>query len=311
MADRTNHLDPIGRATAIGRFLCRNATNEDSRSLARLTEGPAAILLPTATGHAGAAARLATLTVCAEAQEGKDAHSDRAVAVALCRDAWTHAVESAYEVAKKGRVVAPQIVEAAGEIMDESEDRPRFHTTHETMASVRLATLALDTIIPTPMIPDIPSLSFSVPPPRIADDPALAAADAALAQFTGAADATDLPSERLLDSTTLQPVLDAATALVNAMGRAQVEFAAATIALKRVRPGAHTRSILRHADTGLRQLARTVVLHGDKLHQAKGMPVAATGTKADEAIVAMRQSAQSLISLRHWVLSSIAEALYR
>jgi hypothetical protein len=309
MIDRTDHLDPIGRATAIGRFLSNNATEENARAIARLTGAPVAILLTPSTGHAGAAARLATLTVCAEAQEGGAMHSDRAVAVSLCRDVWGHALESARKVAATGRVVAPHIVEAAGEIMDESEEQPKFHMTNEAMAAVRLGTQALDAIIPIPIIPEIPSLNFAEAPALITENTAIAAADAALASFTGAPSAAELPNERILDSTTLQPVLDAATALVNAMGRAQVEFAAATIALKRVRPSAQSLSTLKHADKALRQLARTVVLHGDKLHRARGMPAAATGELTQTAILSMRQSAQSLSSLRHWVFSSIAEAL--
>ena len=74
MIDRTDHLDPIGRAAAIGRFLSNNATKEGARTVARLTSMPAAILLTPSTGHAGAAARLATLTVCAEAKEGGATH---------------------------------------------------------------------------------------------------------------------------------------------------------------------------------------------------------------------------------------------
>jgi len=311
MIDRTDHLDPIGRASAIGRFLSNNATEEGARTVARLTSMPAAILLTPSTGHAGAAARLATLTVCAEATEGGATHSDRAVAVSLCRDAWGHALESARKVAATGRVVAPHIVEAAGEVMDESQDQPKFHMTNEAMAAIRLGTQALDTIIPTPVIPEIPSLHFAAPPAPISDNPAIAAVDAALASFTGGASSVELPNERVLDTTTLQPVLDAATALVNAMGRAQVEFAAATIALKRVRPGSQSLSILKHADKALRQLARTVVRQGDTLHRARGMPVAATGDMTQNAIESMRQSAQSLSSLRQWVFSSIAEALYK
>lgn len=309
MVDRTDHLDPIGRATSIGRFLSTNATNESARGIARLTGTPASVLLTPSTGHAGAAARLATLTVCAEAQEGDATHSDRAVAVSLCRDVWGHALDSARKVASTGRVVAPQIVAAAGEIMDESDGQPKFHTTSGAMAAIRLGTQALEAIIPAPIVPEIPSLNFAEAPAPITDNIAMAAADAALASFTGGLNAAELPNEQVLDTVTLQPVLDAATALVNAMGRAQVEFAAATIALKRVRPGAPSLSILNHADKALRQLARTVVLNGDKLHRARGMPVAATGDLTHNSIHSMRQSAQSLSALRTWVFSSIAEAL--
>ena len=311
MVDRTDHLDPIGRATSIGRFLATNATHESARSIARLTGLPASVLLTPSTGHAGAAARLATLTVCAEAQEGTATHSDRAVAVSLCRDVWGHALDSARKVASTGRVVAPQIVAAAGEVMDESDGQPKFHMTSEAMAAIRLGTQALDAIIPPAIVPEIPSLSFAKAPAPISDNTAIAAVDAALESFTGGLNAAELPNEQVLDTATLQPVLDAATALVNAMGRAQVEFAAAAIALKRVRPGAPSLSTLRHADKALRQLARTVVMSGDKLHRARGMPVAATGDLPHNAIQSMRQSAQSLSSLRVWVFSSIAEALCR
>ena len=64
LIDRTGVLDPIGRPGDIGRFLAESGDGLLSRSLARVLGGPSAALLHAASGHAGAAARLAALAVC-------------------------------------------------------------------------------------------------------------------------------------------------------------------------------------------------------------------------------------------------------
>lgn len=312
MVDRTDHLDPIGRSTSIARFMIGAATKEQTRALAHTLAVPVSVWLPTATGHAGAAARLASLTVCIEAIEGGGIPTDNAVRLALCLDAWPSAVNAARNLAKAGRIVAPDIVEHAGEALDTDFSlAPRTLTSTDALTGIRLGRLGLEAILPDTPTPTIPNIVFEPPPPMSLEDPALAAVDAVLAAFTGGKGPTDLPEERRLSPERIQPVLDAATKLVNRLGQAQVEFAAAAIALGRVRPGSPARATLIHADRALRLLARTVVKSGDKIHRARGAPIAAIGTVHIESIQAMRDAAAAFEALRNWCLNAIAEALYR
>ena len=312
MVDKTDHLDPIGRSTSIARFMIGAATKEQTRALARTLAVPVSVWLPDATGHAGAAARLASLTVCAEAIEGGGTPTDNAVRLALCFDAWPSAVKAARNLSKAGRIVAPEIVEGAGEQLDtDSSQIPRMLTSTDALTGIRLGRTALESILPDAHTPTIPNIGFGAPPPMALEDPALAAVDAVLAEFTGGKSPSDLPEERRLSPERIQPVLDAATKLVNRLGQAQVEFAAAAIALGRVRPGSPARATLIHADRALRVLARTVVKNGDKIHRARGAPIAAVGTMHIESIQAMRDTASAFEALRGWCLNAIAEALYR
>jgi hypothetical protein len=312
MVDRTDHLDPLGRATSIGRFMATAATRESARLLAKTTAGPASILASPQTGHAGASARLASLTVCIEALEGGSTGTDDAIRLALCRDAWPSALEAAREMAQTGRVVAPSIVEAAGELSEDNKsEQPILQGSHTDLAKIRLGQLALIEILPATHLPQIPTIHFSAPPAPPSDDPILAAMDATLAKFTGGINPADLPEEKILSEQVIQPVLNAATELVNAMGKAQVEMAAAAIALARVRPSPATRSTLNHTDRALRELARTVVQAGDKLHSFRGAPSAAVGEMPTEAIGEMRAAAEAFAALRVWAMHAFAEAMLR
>ena len=312
MVDRTDHLDPIGRSTAIARFLATAAGRASSRSVARCVSEPVSALLPSATGHAGAAARLASLVVCAEACEDGGTPTDNAVRLALCHEAWPAALASASVLAQTGRVVAPDIVEHAGERLAESADSaPRTDTTTAALTGVRLGRNALLEILPdTPLTP-IPPIPFAQPPASPIQDPDIAAVDAVLAEYTGGAAPTDLPDERRLEARHVQPVLDAATELVNRMGQTQVELAAAAIALARIQPGLPVRTTLVHTDRAMRELARAVVRHGDQLHRAIGAPEAVTNRLPERAVAGLRQSASAFDSLRTWSLNAIAEAMYR
>jgi hypothetical protein len=312
MVDRTDHLDPLGRATSIGRFMATAATQESARLLAQTTAGPASILVNPQTGHAGASARLASLTVCIEALEGGSTGTDDAIRLALCRDAWPSALAAARETAKTGRVVAPSIVEAAGEVSkDNQAQQPILQGSHTDLAKIRLGQLALVEILPPIHLPQIPTIHFSDAPAPPSDDPILAAVDATLSKFAGGVNPADLPEENLLSEQAIQPVLNAATELVNAMGKAQVEMAAAAIALARVRPGPPTRATLNHTDKALRELARTVVKAGDRLHKLRGAPSAAVGDLPMEVVHEMRTAADAFAALRVWAMHSFAEAMLR
>ena len=312
MVDRTDHLDPIGRATSICRFLANAATQESARWVARTTSRPASILMTPQTGHAGASARLASLTVCAEALEGGSTGTDDAVRLALCRDAWPSAVEAAREVARSGRVVAPNIVLAAGETTAENRSgQPILQGSHVDLAKIRLGQLAFQEILPPMQLPHVPIIQYALPPAPPSDNPDIAEVDAILATFTGGQDPKDVPQERILASHNIQPVLNAATALVNEMGKAQVELAAAAIALARVRPCPPTQSTLNHADKALRLLARTVVHAGDRLHQSQGAPAAVVGDLPEQAVEEMRMAAAAFEGLRTWAMHALAEAMLR
>ena len=114
MVDRVDALDPLGRATAICGFLEKHAGHDTARVLAATVSEPAAILLLDSTGHAGATARMASLTVCAQAVEGGGTAADNAVRIALNESAWFEALDAARALAESGHVVAPEIVRLAG-----------------------------------------------------------------------------------------------------------------------------------------------------------------------------------------------------
>jgi len=311
MVDRTDHLDPLGRATAIGRFIAPHGIHPLSRSVARITAGPASAVLPKNSGHAGAAARLATLTVCAEAFEGGGSHTDNAVRLALCHDAWSDALNAARHLANTGQVVAPLIVEHAGESLTETHDsEPRTHTQIHALPSVRFGQKALLSLLPKETVPIVPSIhKKTVPPPG--NDPDLAAIDAILQEMTGGISPRDLPVEQRLEPEVVEPVLNAARNLVNKMGQTQVELAAAVIALARVSPGTPVLSILKHADRALRELARNVVRNGDKLHRSIGAPVVVLGDLPNQTVQQIRSSSVAYQALRNWSLNAMAESLQR
>gem|GEM_PF-1448159 len=309
LIDRTDHLDPIGRPAAIGRFLSTSATTLQARVLGRLIAGPATGVMPPSSGHSGAAARLATLTVAAEATEGSWEETDRCIALALVRDAWPDAVLAARIAAQKRRLVAPDILaQALGENAARTDRAP---SDRESAAATRLATAALERIIPEAHVPHVPPVLAHAEPPPPAADPAIAAADAALNRYTSGDSAADLPPDPVLTKDAVRPLLDAATRLINAMGRAQVEFAAAALAIERVRPGSAVGSTLRYGDRALRKLARNVVQQGDRLHQSVGTPLSTAGEMPKNIQVQLNASAEALRGLRAWALSELAREVSR
>ncbi len=312
LIDRTGHLDPIGRPAAIGRFLAQSATSLDARVLARVLAGPASAVLPEASGHAGAAARLAALAVAVEATEGAWEHTDRCVALSLVRDAWPDAVIAARVAAQQQRLVAPAILaQALGSPASPDRRRPSTDVPHPSVSTIRLGAAALERVIPEAHVPTIPPVITATPPTPASEDPDLAAADAALARFTGGTSPADLPPDPVLRLDSIRPLLDAATRLINAMGRAQVEFAAAALAIERIRPGSQVNQTLKHADRALRNLARSVVQNGDRLHRAKGTPMIVVGTIPEDIHANLSASAEALRSLRSWAMSSLAQGMAR
>ncbi|MFT5679326.1 MAG: hypothetical protein ACI8RZ_000230 [Myxococcota bacterium] len=294
--------DPLGRAAEIGRFL---SALDAEAPIAALLVGPAPSLMTAASGYAGAAARLACLAVCAEAAEGGERDTDAAVALALIRDAWPTAVDAARDAARRGRLHAPLIVAM---VLGEPESLPGAHA--RLGPANLLGGLALERVLPEGFIPTIPSLDFTPPPaPPIFND-ALAAADAVLARMTGGLDPLDPPTPPTLTAESLQPILAAANALMSAMGKAQVEAAAAAIAVRQIRSDAPIRSPLAHTDRALRELARGVIKAGRSLEKNQGKSLMQAREPAERAVIALRDSAAALAALRSWVFATLAGALH-
>ncbi|MDG1483775.1 MAG: hypothetical protein P8R54_29560 [Myxococcota bacterium] len=294
--------DPLGRAAEIGRFLSRL---DPEAAVAALLVGPAPVLMTGASGYAGAAARLASLAVCAEAAEGGETDTDAAVALALVRDAWPTAVEAAREAARRGRLHAPLIVAMVlGEPVSLPAARARL------VPPSRLGGQALERVLPKSFIPVIPVLKIDLPQAQPILNDALAAADAVLARMTGGHDPQDAPALPILTPEALRPILSAANALISALGKAQVEAAAAAIAVRKIRPDAPIRSPLAHTDRALRELARGVIKAGRSLERNQGQPLMQSRKPAERAIIALRDSAAALDALRSWVFATLAGALH-
>ena len=294
--------DPLGRSAAIGRFL--SAVVPDA-SLAGVLSGPAPSLMTAASGYAGAAARLACLAVCAEAEIGGEKATDDAVALALVQDAWPQAVEAARRAAKRGRLHAPLI---AAMVLGEPESLPAARM--RLSPPNPLGGQALERAVPESFIPPIPTISLTPPPPPPAVDEALAAADAVLARLTGGPDPLDPPAPPALTPESIRPVLRSANALMSAMGKAQVEAAAAAIAVRKIRSDAPIRSPLSHTDKALRELARGVIKAGRVLERIQGRPLMEVKESAKNALQALHDGAAALAALRSWMFATLAGALH-
>ena len=85
--------------------------------------------------------------------------------------------------------------------------------------------------------------------------------------FTGRSSSEDTPNERTVLSQHVESHLFAARHLLNAIGRSQVEFAAAALAIMRVEPLAPVLPILQQVDPELRVLARSAVMGEKSFHR--------------------------------------------
>lgn len=315
LVDRSGPLDPVGRATSIARFLSRAAEARRARDMARLIGGAVAALAPPAGGAAGGVARLAALSVCAEAMEGGGPTTDRACAVALRRDAWRAAVAAARQTARSGDLAAPSIlakalneeVPAASKAADGSPAAP------DPLRKVPspLARRAIDHLLPIGPVPPIPEPDLAPPPPIETgdEDEAIAAADAVLARFTGAPDPSDAPSPPFLTRTHLAPVLKAFEALLGSIGRAQVECAAGGIAVRGVRPDAPVHAVLAQADRALRALARAAFAAGDDLRRLEGAPLSLALPHIEKGRARGRRIGAELARIRNDVLDRLAATI--
>lgn len=305
LVDSTGVLDPLGRPAEMGRFLADACDGLLSRSLARVLGGPSAALLAPATGHAGAAARLASLAVCVEALEGGGLATDRAVAVALRRDAWPAAMEAASGVDAASRLRAPHLLtRLLG--ADPADEPPVDEAALETAP---IGGRALEAVIPSGQRPAIPHVNLSEVPFVAEQDEEVAAVDAVLARLTGGADPADIPPDPTLSIQNVSPVLEAATGLINALSRAQVELAAAALAVRKVHPRAPVRRVLARADEALLTMARSVMSAGRRLEKLVGQPMNAAREQAAAQVEQLREAATALAALRVWAFSALGGAV--
>ena len=310
LVDQTGPMDPLGRPAEIGRFLVHaeaQVSTPMARALGRLLAGPAAALVPEAGGFSGAAARLSALAVCAEAAEAGGATTDRAVALGLSWEAWPAAVSAARELAP--RLHAPQITSSALAETGTGATEPEAGRPGRLPAPHPLGGAALGRVIPAGFVPEVPSIERRERPPPPAESEAVAAVDALLAQLTGGPDPTEPPDAPELTWQSLEPFLDATSALVNAMGRCQVELAAAAVAVRWVRADAPVDHVLSHGDRALRRLAHEVVQTGEALERLEGEPLHLLGDEPREAVATVRRARVALESLRHWAFDTLAGAI--
>ena len=66
---------------------------------------------------------------------------------------------------------------------------------------------------------------------------------------------------------------------------------------------------LAYADKALRQLARAVVLEGDRLHKAIGTPLVIAGALPEGVHANITQSAEALHGLRTWAFSALVQEM--
>ena len=138
-------------------------------------------------------------------------------------------------------------------------------------------------------------------------DELLAMLDEVLDEFTGG-DPYSPPSP-ILDVTSLQPALQSANQLLSALGRCQVEFAAAAVAACKVKPEAHTKHILIHCDNVLKELARSVVQSGQQLERLQGHPSFSVTGRISQCLSALHNAYEALRALRTWTFSTLAASV--
>ncbi len=310
--------DPIGRPSEIGRFLAAAGQSPLSRALGRVLGASIAALVPEAGGYAGGVARLANLAVCAEALEGGGVRTDRAVSLSLVRTAWEESVAAARPLAEEGRLHALQILEDALGVR-ELDEAPGSRGGGSPSA---LGGMALSRIIPSGYLPEVPRLDL-LPPSADSEggegewvhpaDDQLDALDALINAYLGDGDGSpeEAPGEPVVRPEQLEQSVHAARYLMNAIGRCQVEIAAAALAVCRVRPGSPVSATLRSGDKALRQLARGVVQAGRALDSLAGTPLDALDDRPEDIHQGLSAARASLVELRSWAFSTLAGAMDR
>jgi hypothetical protein len=215
LIDAEGTSDPLGRPSEIGRFLAAAAESPRARALGRTLATATAALAPVASGYAGAAARLCSLAVCAEALEGGGDRTDRAVTLALAWGAWPEAVDAARPMAQEGRLHAHEVLDTlVGEVAEKDPERRRLP------APSRLGGKALQRVVPEPYLPEVPLIDLEAMDRHDDPDPGVAELDRWLdALVQGGDPAAEPDPDPPVDPQLLQPALHAARYLMNAIGR--------------------------------------------------------------------------------------------
>ncbi|MEC7983849.1 MAG: hypothetical protein VX278_01715 [Myxococcota bacterium] len=297
---RKGFADPIRCPIEIGRFLTQNAQNSMSRSLSELVGEPASPLLSPQGGFSTAVARLATIAICAEAAEGGKEQTDRAVALSLRHDAWFKTVKVAKQLSQKGQLHAPTI--CAQVTGDTGEEDRAFLPTPSLIGGA-----GLKHVMPHPPAISAPYLALPVHEEEITDE-LVNMIDKTLAILISGKDPEE---EKILyvDYSILQPALNSANSLLGALGRTQVEFAAAAVAVKSIYTGAPIISTLKHSDSALRQLAQATVQAGRTLENLRGLEIEKADEKSSAPLRLLSETINALRSLRRWGFSTIAGSL--
>jgi hypothetical protein len=293
---RRGVADPIRTPVEIGRFLSSSSRTPLARSLAELIAGPASSLVAPQGGFSTAIARIATLAVCAEVAEGGASATDKAVSLSLRQEVWQEAVAAARSLAQKGALNAPDICAFVlkEDIRLQKEELP---------IPSALGGAALKNILPEEMGFTRPTLALK-PPEKVETDPLLFLLDSAVRERTNYT-----PPSSSLENQAIQPALQIANRLLSALGRTQVELAAAAIALRRIEPSCRIVGTLQQADTLLRGLAQGVVKSGKILESLKNKPLSEVKPQAEKAITSLAETIPALRSLRNWGLSTLAGEL--
>ncbi|HCH62576.1 MAG TPA: hypothetical protein DFR83_07230 [Deltaproteobacteria bacterium] len=304
LVGRHGATDPISRPTAIGSFIADSGRNRRARTVGRLLATGTAGLFSQSNGFSGGVARLCSLAVCAEALEGGGPRTDRAVALALAEDAWPTTVGCARPMAQKGRLHAPEVLDAL--LGSRAPSQPVEQLPPPSVLGGR----ALEGLLPPAYIPEVPELDLDSDLPESSTDPDLQEIDAALNFFLTGNNSNRRAPDRPVPKSVVQPALHSARYLMNAAGKAHVEFAAAGFAVSSVRPDAPVRSPLEAADRALARIARAILRAGRKLEQVEGTPRTEVDPAAVQAMTEELNTARErLLELRQWSFETIAGAL--
>jgi hypothetical protein len=307
-------IEPLMMSAEVGSFLGKEGVSLRARSISRLLGSAQASLIPEAAGYSGAAARMASLTICAQAEEARPSKRDtqdvamqrhrvaRAVRIAMEWDAWSDTVEQARVLAAEGKLHAPLIFERA------SHGSPKVEPLLTPTVPDPLIRAALDHILPSGFVPSIPGLA-PIHRETPATDSAVDELDAILTRLTTGATEGESPDPTVLDSSEVQPCLYATRHLLNAIGRLQVEAAAGALATVQAEPRATILPLLERTDQVLRGLARGTVKGGRELTALVGQPKVDVYDSALASVRAISEIEDALRALQEWTKSSLAASV--
>ena len=300
LKSRKGHLDPIRGPIDIGRFFSQSAQHPFAQNLSSILGAPIAPLLAPQGGSSTAIARLATLTICAEASEGGFERTDNAISLLLHKSSWSQAVQAAKYLSQKGQLHAPKICSLV--LGQELEDRYNHLPSPNPLGGA-----ALKETLPFPLPVSKPYLAL---PPQEEEekDDLVALLDRTMSTLiTGMT--PEQQKKTTVDYEILQPALKSANGLLGALGRAQVEFAAAAISVKNTFSEASTISTLKYADTALRQLAQATVRAGKTLEGLYGSDITKAQENSSTSIRLLEETTLAMKSLREWCFSTLAGSI--